>query len=117
MPILKKIIGHLLIKMRVLNLSDVIVGKREPFEWVRNKRKANRSCGLEYTIVKGIIQPAKKMQSSCQCRINCEFSVNENEREMIVSEFWKLCDINPRRELIDKLLIVETNKNHNSRRK
>lgn len=43
--------------------------------------------------------------------------MSEDQRKIIFDEFWKLGDVNQQRELIGKLLIVETNAVTSSRRK
>lgn len=88
----------------------------QPHTWKQNKRRYNRNHGLEYMSAQGVVQPAKRMLSSCHCQQNCELLFDEADRQTIFDEFWMLGDINRQRELLNKLVITEIIDNNTRRR-
>ena len=59
--------------------------------WKRKKRKLQKDSGEEYTTHTGEVKAAKQVLSlTCKCQYSCPKKLDEEERERILGEFYKL---------------------------
>lgn len=74
--------------------------QRKPEMWATNIQKQLRNAGKRYRSTKGYIVEARSMAAPCNCRQFCSTKVNEKNRMMNFSSYWKLDDIRKKRSFI-----------------
>ena len=68
--------------------------KRQPDNWVRNKRRHLRQTGNEYMSIRGkLVAKRKVLQHADDCRFNCCQKFTDDDRQYIHMDFWRLSDI------------------------
>lgn len=72
--------------------------------WTRETRKIKRNLGESYQNSKGHNIDKRKLQPSCnsKCKYKCSSSLNEEQREQILQNYWKMGDLTRQRAFIVK---------------
>lgn len=78
--------------------------------WVATKRKRLCNMGHEYISKKGTIKEARKMKASCNCRIRCNETFNEEMRLQLFSNFWGIGSHIKQWEFISKYVFQKKKK-------
>lgn len=81
-------------------LKEAKKRQRKPEMWASNIQKKLRNTGKRYRSSKGYIVEARSMAAPCSCRQECSAKVNEKNRLMNFSSYWKLDDISKKRKFI-----------------
>lgn len=77
--------------------------KKQKSTWRRNLIKSSRNSGVEYINWKANVQNKRTIKPACwNCRNKCVEKFSEEERNVIFTKFWELCDINRQRDFISK---------------
>lgn len=81
-------------------LKDAKKRQRKPENWATNIQKKLRNAGQRYRSAKGYIVEARTMGAPCTCRKECGTKVNEKNRLMNFSNYWRLEDVSIKRKFI-----------------
>ncbi|XP_045491096.1 uncharacterized protein LOC123690980 [Colias croceus] len=80
--------------------------KAVPEEWRKNKAKLLRNCGKAYisTSKSQKPMPERQMKPTCteKCKLKCYNKINEEKRQLIFMNFWKMGDLDKQRQFINK---------------
>lgn len=82
--------------------------KRTPLRWKKNLVKQLRNSGQAYTSVskskKAFDKRSLKQPCGDKCRLKCSSKFTNDERQMILDEYWGLGELEKQRSFLLKIL-------------
>lgn len=78
--------------------------KRNEKSWKRNKAKISRSLGEAYISSRGKEVAARAIGKGCsvQCRLKCQESFSQEDRQQIFSNFWSMGNTELQKQFVSK---------------